>query len=60
MLYKNVFVKKFVSEIQSNWYGVGQCHIAAPNSTTRVVAKFTLSVRVCPVSRTSSGYPRGP
>jgi hypothetical protein len=60
MLYKNVFVKKIASEMQSNWFGIGQCHIPAPNSTTRFVAKFTLSVRLCLVSCTNSESPRGP
>jgi len=46
--------------MQSNWYGIGQCHIAAPNSTTRVVAKFTLSVRLCLVSYASSESPHVP
>jgi hypothetical protein len=45
--------------MQSNWYGIGQCHIAARNSTTRVVAKFKLSVRPCLLSCTSSEFPHG-
>jgi len=60
MLYKNVFVKKIASEMQSNWYGIGQCHIAARSSTTRVVAKFKLSVHLCLVSCTSSESTHGP
>jgi hypothetical protein len=46
--------------MQSSWYGIRQCHLAAPNSTTTVVAIFKLHVRLCLVSYASSESPRGP
>jgi hypothetical protein len=39
---------------------IGQCHIAAPNSTARVVAVFTLSALLCLVIYATSESSCGP